>query len=146
MDKLKSVARILLWTWYLVIVALGAAITAAAISGQPTESDPSGGAGFYAAMMALCVASLFLTYNTIKIEGWRPPDYVVNLLVGFGLLVSAYLWVSSELEAHPFAPELPNAMLVLGVAVASIALLLLPLVYLIYQVWENFIHNDNDLD
>ena len=133
MDSLKRAAIVLIWAWCLTIVALGAAVFLSAIASQPTEIDPTGGAGFHASMMALCVSSLFLTYNTIKIKGSHPSDYIVNLVVGIGLFVSAYFWVSSELGVHPLAPEFSNTMLVLSILMAFIALLLIPFVALIFS-------------
>ena len=146
METEGKYGKFILWPWYLALLALGAAIIVAAISSQATENDPTGGAGFYAAMMALCVASFFLTHSTVNIRSSSPVDYAVNFVIGIGLFVGAYFWVSSESGVHPTDPQLSNAMLVLSIGVASIALLLIPLVFLIHQLWKNFTHNGNDLD
>ena len=106
MDTLRKFAKLLLWFWYFCIVAIGIAVCIVAFTHQPTgqaptNGDPTGGAGFYAAIMALCVAVIALTHNATKIDNINLRDYAMNIAMGVGLSIGAYLWISSEVGTHP---------------------------------------------
>ena len=88
--------------WYAIIVVIGIVSFIASLQRQPSDSDPSGGAGFYAAIIAMCVAAAALTESVVK------PKYpkLVKVVMGIGVCLSAYLWVSAELNVHPLSSEL----------------------------------------
>ncbi len=66
---------------------------------QPTTDDPTAGAGFYGALIALCVVSV------AGLETLRASDSLRRRLavagVEAGLVISAYLWLVEEAGTHP---------------------------------------------
>ena len=111
--------------WYAIISAIGIASFIVSLQSQPSDSNPSGEAGFYAAIIAMCVAAIALTESVVK------PKYpkLVKVVMGIGVCASAYLWVSAEAKVHPLAPELGWSWLVLFIAM-SIFTLFVPILAL----------------
>ena len=128
--------RIFLWALHASIVGIGIAVAWTAFTIKPDEEDPTTVAGFFAGMMALCVASLFLLQNTTKIRNSQPSDYWVNLVIGIGLLVSAYFWISGEVGLHPTDRFLTIFVIILGYFAALAAVIMVLLIYLLRPVWE----------
>ncbi len=54
-----------LW-WYAIIIAIGIASFVTSLQSQPSDIYPSGGAGIYAAIIAMCVAATALTESVVK--------------------------------------------------------------------------------
>ena len=77
----------------------------------PTDEDPTGGAGLFAPVVALCVAAMILT-EAIKAEGLQIRR-IPSIFIGLGGMGSAYLWMAAESDAHPLNPELPVALVIL---------------------------------
>ena len=127
--------------WYAIIIAIGIASFGASLESQPADSDPSGGAGFYAAIIAMCVAATTLTQSVVK------PKYprLVKVGIGIGVCASAYLWVSAEAKAHPLAPELGWSWLVLFIAM-SIFTLFVPIMGLFGRGNEPDSDNSDSVD
>ena len=91
----------------------------------PTDQDPTGGAGLFAPVVALCVAAMILT-EAIKAERLQI-RWVPSIFIGLGSMGSAYLWMAAESDAHPLDPELPLALIILFAAAAlMLAVSLIP--------------------
>lgn len=125
-----------LW-WYAIIIVIGAATFGASLESQPSDSDLSGGAGFYAAIIAMCVAATALTESVVK------PKYpkLVKVGMGIGVCASAYLWVSAESNAHPLSSELWWSWAMLLIVTCSVT----PLIP-VFAFALGFLGRDNDSD
>ena len=77
----------------------------------PTDQDPTGGAGLFAPVVALCVAAMILT-EAMK-AGRLKIRRIPSIFIGLGSMGSAYLWMAAESDAHPLDPELPLALIIL---------------------------------
>ena len=95
----------------------GLASVAAAIAflipflNAPTDQDPTGSAGPFAPIVALCVAAMILaeSVNGGGLQIRRMP----SIFIGLGSVGSAYLWMAAESDAHPLDPELPLTLAIL---------------------------------
>ena len=103
---------------------IAAAAFAVPLLEESTKEDPTGGAGIYAPIVALCAAAILLSeaMNAGELRIRRIPSF----FVGIGGLASAYLWVADATKTHPTNPELPLAMVVIF-ALASVATVAVPL-------------------
>ena len=108
--------------WYAIIIVIGITAFVASLESQPSDSDLSGGAGFYAAIIAMCVAATALT------KSFATPKYpqLADFSMAIGVCISAYLWVSAEAKTHPLSPELGRSWAILLI-VAGVATLLVPM-------------------
>ena len=77
----------------------------------PTEQDPTGSAGPFAPIVALCVAAMILA-ESVKGGGLRIRP-IPSIFIGLGSMGSAYLWMAAEHGAHPLDPELPKTLTIL---------------------------------
>ena len=77
----------------------------------PTDQDPTGGAGPFAPIVALCVAAMILA-EAAKGEGLQIRR-LPSTFIGLGSMGSAYLWMAAEGDVHPLDPELPVALAIL---------------------------------
>ena len=77
----------------------------------PTDQDPTGGAGPFAPIVALCVAAMILA-EAVR-GGGLQIRRMPSIFIGLGSMGSAYLWMAAESEVHPLDPELPLALAVL---------------------------------
>ena len=110
MNWRKAVGSVVNW-WY------GVAAVAAAIAflipflNAPTDQDPTGGAGPFAPIVALCVAAMILA-EAVR-GGGLQIRRMPSIFIGLGSMGSAYLWMAAESDAHPLDPELPLALAIL---------------------------------
>ena len=90
--------------WYVVTGTFAIVVFLGALTTDPTEKDPSGEAGFFAAMLALCAAAIFIaeTANAKSTSIRRAP----GIFLGIVTLASAYLWIAAEAGVHPANPVL----------------------------------------
>ena len=112
-------------------VATGAGVIAFIIPllSAPTDQDPTGEAGFFAPVVALCVGAMVLAKAIHpRRRALRP---IAGIFIGLGSMGSAYLWMVDASDVHPMDPaELPLALAILfGI---SIVILAVPLI-----VWSN---------
>ena len=85
----------------------------------PTDQDPTGGAGPFAPIVALCVAAMILA-ESVK-GGGLQIRRMPSIFIGLGSMGSAYLWMAAESDAHPLDPELPLTLVILF-AIAAVML------------------------
>ena len=83
---------------------------------SPTEENPTGNAGLFAPVIALCTAAVVLT-QAVKAGGLKF-QRIPSIFIGVGSMASAYLWIAAEARAHPADPALPGVLLVLLVVTA----------------------------
>ena len=119
MNRRKAFEAILNW-WS--VVAAGAAVIAFIIPllNAPTDQEPTGGAGLFAPVVALCVAAMILT-EAIKAGGLQVRR-IPSISIGLGGMGSAYLWMAEANNAHPRDLELPLTLVILfGMAALTLA-------------------------
>ena len=114
--------------WYAITATLAVIVFLAALFSDPTEKDPSGGAGFHAAMLAMCAAAIFIA-ETAYVKN-APVRRLPSVFLGVVTLASAYLWIAAESEVHPASLELFGAVGLIWLACAVIALVM-PIILLI---------------
>ncbi len=108
----------------------GVAAVAAAIAflipflNAPTDQDPTGGAGPFAPIVALCVAAMILA-EAVK-GGGLQIRRMPSIFIGLSSMGSAYLWMAVASDAHPLDPELPVTLAILFVMAA--VMLTVPLI------------------
>ena len=110
MNWRKALEKIVNWWSGLAAVAAAIAFFIPFLNG-PTDQDPTGGAGPFAPIVALCVAAMILA-ESVKAGGMqfrRMP----SIFIGLGSMGSAYLWMAAESDAHPLDPELPLTLAIL---------------------------------
>ena len=78
---------------------------------SPTDQDPTGSAGPFAPIVALCVAAMILAESVRS--GGLQFRRVPSIFIGLGSMGSAYLWMAAESNAHPLDPELPLTLAIL---------------------------------
>ena len=106
----NAVGKIVNW-WY------GVAAVAAAIAflipflNAATDQDPTGGAGPFAPIVALCVAAMILA-EAVR-SGGLQIRRMPSIFIGLGSMGSAYLWMAAESDTHPLDPELPVTLAIL---------------------------------
>ena len=110
-------ARETILNWWSVVAA-GAAVIAFIIPllNAPTDQDPTGAAGLFAPVVALCVAAMILT-EAIKAGGLQVRR-IPSIFIGLGGMGSAYLWMAEASDAHPRDLELPLTLVILFVIAA----------------------------
>ena len=123
MNRRKAIERIV--NWWSGVAAVAAVIAFIfPLLNAPSDQDPTGGAGLFAPVVALCVAAMILT-EAIKAEGLKVRR-IPGILIGLGSMGSAYLWMATESDAHPLDPELPVTLAILfGIAAL---MLMVPLI------------------
>ena len=106
--------------WYAITTTFAVIVFLAALFSEPTEKDPSGGAGFYAAMLAMCAAAIFIAEAAYAKDA--PVRRWPGVFLGVVTMASAYLWVAAESEVHPARWELFGAVGLLWLVCAVFAL------------------------
>ena len=86
----------------------------------PTDQDPTGSAGPFAPIVALCVAAMILA-ESVKRGGLRI-QRMPSIFIGLGSMGSAYLWMATESGAHPLDPELPLTLAILFAMAVTLTL------------------------
>ena len=125
MKWLRNLFRSLQGWLYLTITVLGAIAFIGALSvEQPQhETPPAIGVGFFAALIAMCVATCALLKAATKPKNPR----LVEFIMAIGVCASAYLWVSAESGLHPANLELPFSLFALFIVIGGL-MLAVPLV------------------
>ena len=116
---------------YLVLVAGngGPAIVAAVVfyntlTTAPSQGqDPSGSAGFGAAMIALCAAMMLFVGPGNSSRSVRLGH---RTLIGISTMASAYLWIAAESQADPAKWELPSELATILFVGAGLAMIITP--------------------
>ena len=123
MSKLKAVLN--WWPVLCSIVAAFAFATPFLTSG--TADAPSGEAGLYAALIALCAAAMITAeaVNADKMQIRKPQA----ICIGTCALASAYLWIAAEAEIHPADPQLMAQLSFIWIAV--LLAFVIPLIVLV---------------
>ena len=105
--------------WWSGIAAVAAAIAfLIPFLNAPTDQDPTGSAGPFAPIVALCVAAMILA-EAVK-GGGLQIRRIPSVFIGLGSMGSAYLWMAAESGTHPLDPELPVALAILFALAALI--------------------------
>ena len=120
MNKPRAIIKWLRWflvEWsHWIMAAVGAAAFVGPILTSPTETNPTADAGLFAPVIALCTASIVFA------QAVNPGGLIIRrtpgILIGVGSLLSAYLWMAAEADAHPADPALPIVLLILFSAAA----------------------------
>ena len=86
------------------------------------EANPS----FYAAVIALCVASIALVEYLRSSDSLR--TRLITAGVGVGLICSAYLWLADEADIHPANFDLLASVGIVWFLSVVLVLLFFPLV------------------
>ena len=89
---------------FMAVVSCIAAFLEGTNTMEPPEVDP----GFYAAFIALCVASIAAVEHVRSSVSLR--TRLITAGVGVGLICSAYLWLADEAGSHPASLELLASM------------------------------------
>ena len=91
-------------TWWIIVASfVGLATFASAFFSPATEEDPSGGAGIFGGIIALCVAAIVFAekVNPAVTKFRRAPE----VCIGVGSVGSAYLLLLGAAKAHPTDPR-----------------------------------------
>ena len=114
MNKLKAVMN---W-WFVVATAAAIISFVMPFLEPPTDQDPTGGAGSFAPIVAVCVGAMIVA-EAVRSEGlqirWKP-----GICIGLGSMGSAYLWMAAESDAYPRNLELPLTLILLSVMAAVV--------------------------
>ena len=95
--------------WWYAVAAAGAVISfSIPLMMTPTIEDPTGGAGLFAPVVAICVAAMVLAeaVNAGGLQLRRIP----GIFIAVGSMASAYLWMAAESGTHPRDPALLGAL------------------------------------
>ena len=125
MNWRRATEKLVTWWWWVVKWWYGAAFGAAAFAflapllSTPTKEDPTGGAGFFAPLVAICVAAMVLAeaVNTRGLQIRKIP----GIFIALGSMASAYLWMADASETHPREPVLLGTLALLFVMGAILA-------------------------
>ena len=84
--------------WYGVAAASAVISLSIPLLTTPTIQDPTGGAGVFAPLVAMCVAAMVLAeaVNAGGLQIRKMP----GVLIAIGSMASAYLWMATESEVH----------------------------------------------
>ncbi len=115
----KTRETIVEW-WSLVAAAAATIALLIPFLTAPTDQDPTGGAGLFAPVVALCVAAMIFT-EALK-AGRLQIRRIPGVFIGLGSMGSAYLWMAAENNSHPLDPELPLALAILFAMAATFTL------------------------
>lgn len=118
-----SLRAIVVWWYSIAIVIAVAAFVAALI-----DDDPTGEAGLYAPVVALCTVAIVLgeAVNSRGVQFRRTPGFFVGLLG----MATAYLWMAAEARIHPANPALLGEISLLWI-LAALATVMMPLTALV---------------
>ena len=120
MKWLRNLFRSLQGWLYMTITVLGAIAFIGALSVEQPQQDvtPPIGVGFFAALIAMCVAACALLKAATEPKNPR----LIEFMMAIGICASAYLWVSAESGLHPTNPELPFSLFALFIVIGAITL------------------------
>ena len=123
----EIVGSLVVWGYSAISLVVIAAFWAA-LSATPMDDDPTGGAGTFAPIIALCTAAMWLS-ESVFARNSKGPRPIPSVLMAGGMLASAYLWMASEAETHPLDPTLATQLVILAIA-SGIATISIPLMLL----------------
>ena len=110
-------------TWWILIASIvGVATFVSGFFSSATPEDPSGGAGVFGGILALCVAAIVFAekVNPAVTKFRRAPE----VCIGVGSVGSAYLLLVGAAGAHPTDPTLPDILGMIWGAAGVTALIL----------------------
>ena len=106
--------------WWYVVAAASAAISfSIPMMTTATEQDPTGGAGIFAPLVAICVAAMVLA-EAVNARGLQIRKWP-GILIAIGSMASAYLWMADAGETHPREPILLGTLALLFIMGAILA-------------------------
>lgn len=144
MEKLRNALKYLLSAWYVALTVYCILVVIVALSSERTMENPTGNAGVHAAMMALGVGAIAFTRAVTNIQRSNPLDQALNFVMGLGLVIGAYFWISSEEGVHPTDQGLLAAFLSIWIMLMFIVLPAIPFISLIIQAWERYRQRRNN--
>ena len=115
MNRRKALKSVVNWWSGVAAVAAAIAFLIPFLS-APTDQNPTGGAGPFAPIVALCVAPMILA-EAVK-GGGLQIRRIPSIFIALGSMGSAYLWMAAESDAHPLDPELPATLAILFLVAA----------------------------
>ena len=120
MELPKNLFQILQKWLYLTLAGIAVIAFLSALLVDPPQQDTSAnvGVGFYAALIAMCVAACALLNSAYEPEKQR----IIEIVMAVGICASAYLWISAEAGLHPTNPELPLSLLAMFLVIGTITL------------------------
>lgn len=124
---IASLRAISVW-WYSIATVIAIAAFLAPLLTAPSDENPTGGAGLFAPVVALCTAAIVLAeaVNAKRFQFRRIP----SMFIGIGSMATAYLWMAAEADVHPANPTLLGAISLLWI-VAALATVAMPLIALV---------------
>ena len=109
--------------WYAVATASAVISFSIPLLTTPTDQDPTGGAGAFAPLVAICVAAMILAEAANA--GGLQIRKIPGVLIALGSMASAYLWMAAESEVHPREPALLGTLALLF-SLGAVMTLLVP--------------------
>ena len=108
--------------FYLVVLFSAAAIYTA-FTAESTDKDPSGGAGLYAAMVAMFTGAMLVLEkeSTRRLSRWKS---LPRVLICLSAMVGAYLWIAAESNVLPGNRELVRGVTAVWLITAILAIAL----------------------
>ena len=100
---------------YAMLLLIGAVAVAEPLRTPATAEDPTGGAGLFAPVIAMCVALMFLTQATHD-QRSSLIRRLVSSATAIGSYIAAYYWLADEAGMHPSGPDLLRLSVALFVA------------------------------
>lgn len=122
-----TLRAIAVW-WYSIAALIAFAAFLVPLTTAPTDDDPTGGAGSFAPVIALCTAAILLA-EAVNAKG-QQFRRIPSVFIGIGSMASAYLWIAAEAGVHPANPALLGAISLLWV-VAALVTVAIPLTALV---------------
>ena len=110
MNWRRTFERLLSW-WYVAAAASAAISFSIPLLTTPTDQDPTGGAGKFAPLVAICVAAMVLT-EAVNARGLQIRK-ITGIFIALGSMASAYLWMADAGEIHPREPVLLGTLALL---------------------------------
>lgn len=108
MKKIREIAARLkakiVGLYYVATISLAVFAFLTPLLTSATEEEPTGGAGLYAALIALCAAAILI--SEAATNAGSPMRRLPSIFIGIGCMANAYLWVAEEAEIHPANPLL----------------------------------------
>ena len=89
----------------------------------PSSGEGDGGAGGMAPFLALSAAVLFLIHH-LRSESDRFAWWA-NFIAGVSLVFSAYYWLASDSEAHPYSSEFLASMAIIMLVLLGVSAFML---------------------
>ena len=106
--------------WCTVWGFLATAAFAAALASPSTEAEPSGEAGYYAAIIAMCLAAVLITEMAFARNRTGGRWWFASI-TGTMAMAGAYLWIADEANIHPADIDLLVSLVAVWVLTACAA-------------------------